>query len=229
MQTQLKFLPNLFNQCCSGREGKCTGCHRNKPLCSTKSSHFVCFVKNHVIHQTSLSKVGITRKTFKITVACRLPGLISWSEGNTSDSLQESRWLNKHAEVSWLHWDTCLNALQIWTFVTISSHLCPYKNSEMVSSRLLSVFIFKRFSFPLGSKGKESKQGHRARQFFLLVSLWDAPGENSSLTPVNSSRGSADFKWNIKSHWNKNNFFACLSSQHFIKFWAWTPARSFQK
>lgn len=138
---------------------------------------------------------------FKIAVACAVPGLISWNDGRTSGSIQESQCLNKHR----LHWNICLNVLQIWTFVTISSHLGTYNNSGVVNSWLL-ICIF----FFLPWEAKKRKNGN-SKAVSLLVSLWDAPEENSSLTPINSCRGSADFEWNMKSHWDRNNSFMPVS------------------
>lgn len=126
VHTQLKYLPDLPNQCWREKEGgKCIGCHSNKPPCKNQAFCLPC--ENHFTHQMSLCKVGI-----KITVACALPGLLSWSDGSTSGSIQERECLQKLR----IHLGMCLNDLQIWTFLTISFHLGPYNCSGLVNSRL---------------------------------------------------------------------------------------------
>lgn len=59
----MKFLPDLLNRCCRGREGMCTGCHSNKAPCKNQAFCLPC--EKHFSHQISLSKMGITGKCLK--------------------------------------------------------------------------------------------------------------------------------------------------------------------
>lgn len=181
-----------------------------------KKPHVFCLPsEKHFSHQKSLSEGGITLQHLKL-LFWALPGLISWRDGNTPGSVQERECLKEHR---------CLKAAQ-----TIPSHFGPYKRWGAVNSGLLICIHTSDglFFFPWEAKGRKENTEIEQGSFSAGVSL-SCSRRSSSLTPINTSRGSADFKWNIKSHWDRNNSFMPTSVLNTIKFWAWTPARSFQK
>lgn len=208
--------PDLRNQCCRARGGHSAGCHSNEPPCTKK--HVFCLpCGKHFIHQKSLREGGITLKHLKSLLLS--PPWARQLNGWEHSRLNSGKGVLEQAQ-----------ALQTGAFGTISSHLGPYKSSGAVNSGLLICIHASDglFFFPLEAKGRKGNVEIEQGSFSAGVSL-SCSRRNSSLTPINSSRGSADFKWNIKSHWDRNNSFMSTSVLNTIKFWAWTPARSFQK
>lgn len=108
----------------------------------------------------------------------------------------------EQAQASLKHLPKCLTNLDLCNNFFSPGHLQQFRSGKLLASNL--------YFFFLPWEAKKRKNGN-SKAVSLLVSLWDAPEENSSLTPINSCRGSADFEWNMKSHWDRNNSFMPVS------------------